>query len=406
MENKNIYIYTLEDPTDSSQTIYVGYTINPEKRLKRHIEEATSNRPERSRYRNCWIRSLLNKGIMPNMIILEEVQDSDWQEAEMFYIAYFRSIGMKLCNDTDGGDGTLGHRHTDEAKEIMRQKKLGIPMQEEQKIKRMRQDLLESIGSIKELYLTGYSLTEIADEYNTDHDTIKLYLQRANVAIREEKHTERSREKIREANIGKTLDEETKLKIGATNSGFHHSNETRAQMSKTRKELLKRGIVSMPINKASGKDAGKYRDDVDDELLLKLYKDGLNLREIGRQVNLEHHSVKDRLIKLGIEFEYNAKRNTANFEFDLDNALHLHHAGKSCNAIGKELGCDGKVVKKYLEKAGVVFSKASNLHRNLDDSIARIKELYDKGFGFAEIGRIFDTSGSTIKSYLKKHGII
>lgn len=151
----------------------------------------------------------------------------------------------------------------------------------------------------------------------------------------------------------------------------------------------------------------KNRYDISDQDLLNDFNNNnMSLRQIGKKYNLEHHSVKQRLIKLGIIFQLKQSKDTSKFQFDLERALELHKLNYSCNKIGNELGCEGKVVKKHLEKAGIVFDKAFNSHKKLDNQIERIKELYDRGFSFAEIGRMLNTSGSTIKSYLKKYAII
>lgn len=296
---QQIFIYALEDHTYISSTVYVGYTIDPDKRLKRHLEEATSNRSERNRYRNCWIRSLLNRGVMPKMIILEEIKDGDWQEAEKYHIAYFKSIGMKLCNDTEGGDGTLGHKHTDESKEKMRQAKIGIPKTEEWKQSISRQDIIEDIDCIIEMYNSGYSLREIGELYDAGHDRISYQIQKAGIELREEKFTDRSKDKLREANVGKVQSAETRQKRSASLTGRTRPQEVCEKISATRKQRIAAGQIKMPVKRASGEDSGKYRKDIDNSRLIELFNKGLSFRAIGKEVGLEHHSVKARLKKAG-----------------------------------------------------------------------------------------------------------
>jgi predicted DNA-binding protein YlxM (UPF0122 family) len=399
------YIYLLFDPTAISKTCYIGVSNDAEYRLERHINNWDGGTSKNKK--KCWLKSMKNRGVDPIYLLIDIMPVvSYWQIYESFYIAYFKYIGINLCNGTLGGDGNPGYKHIDEDIEKMRQLKLGIPKTEEWKQKIMRQDLLEDVEYIKELYLDQYSLNEIADEYKTSHSTITLHLQKAGIEIREEKHTERYIEKLRKAQTGKTHTEETKQKIGEARIGIPRSEETRTKISTTRIEKIAIGEITMPTNRASGKDAGRYRDDVNDELLLKLHNDGLSLREIGRQTNLEHHSVKDRLTKVGVKFEISSKKDTTKFVFNLAKALELHNSGLSCNAIGKELGCDSKVVKKHLQKAGIVFEQSSYSRKSLDGNMERIKELYSRGFNYAEIGRMFDTSGVTIKTYLQKHNIV
>lgn len=52
-------------------------------------------------------------------------------DAEMFYIAYFRMIGADLTNMTDGGDGTVGRKLSEKTKNVLSLQKLGVPKTEE-----------------------------------------------------------------------------------------------------------------------------------------------------------------------------------------------------------------------------------------------------------------------------------
>lgn len=52
-----------------------------------------------------WLINLKKEDLEPQMIIIEEVDRAVWKEAEIFWIAYFRSIGSNLNNHREGGDG-------------------------------------------------------------------------------------------------------------------------------------------------------------------------------------------------------------------------------------------------------------------------------------------------------------
>lgn len=94
-------IYLLVDPR-SEQVRYVGKSIHPGKRLKQHVTYAA----RRNAPINCWVRSLLRADTTPTMMVIEEVpEDKSWEEAERFWIAFFRLAGADLLNLTDGGEG-------------------------------------------------------------------------------------------------------------------------------------------------------------------------------------------------------------------------------------------------------------------------------------------------------------
>jgi GIY-YIG catalytic domain-containing protein len=80
---------------------YVGKSNEPKRRLYVH-------RSSHNHYRGIpvydWIFSLSQKGQKPSMVILEEVDNSEWEAAEQRWIAELRQQGARLLNVLDGGD--------------------------------------------------------------------------------------------------------------------------------------------------------------------------------------------------------------------------------------------------------------------------------------------------------------
>jgi hypothetical protein len=107
MEN----IYMLIDPI-TEECRYIGKAKDAHKRYIRHIWEA--KKPGKKKHLYCWIKSLLNKGEKPIQIIIDVVQD--WKYWEAFYIEYYKYLGCNLTNLSVGGQGSLGHKHTEEWK--------------------------------------------------------------------------------------------------------------------------------------------------------------------------------------------------------------------------------------------------------------------------------------------------
>lgn len=98
-----IYIYGLHCPI-ADCIRYVGKTKKPKARLWAHFSNAVK---PTSRYHAAhWMRGLIEQGLRPSMVILEELDDSeDWAEYERFYIANGADFGWKLTNFTPGGEG-------------------------------------------------------------------------------------------------------------------------------------------------------------------------------------------------------------------------------------------------------------------------------------------------------------
>lgn len=95
-----VFIYALVCPV-TGRIRYIGMSGNPDNRIKKHLREARVQKNHRA----DWIRSLLAQGLKPELEILAQVPELDWQRWEIDYIAAFRSMGFDLVNGTDGGEG-------------------------------------------------------------------------------------------------------------------------------------------------------------------------------------------------------------------------------------------------------------------------------------------------------------
>lgn len=105
--NTTTFIYALVDP-ETKQIRYIGKSNNPTVRLYRHLKE------KQHTYKNMWIKSLRDRGFVPEVQIIEEVSIERWQERERYWIAFYRAQGLDLANGTDGGDGVHGRKRTPE----------------------------------------------------------------------------------------------------------------------------------------------------------------------------------------------------------------------------------------------------------------------------------------------------
>lgn len=137
-------IYELIDPI-TKEPRYVGMT---ERKLSIRYSEHIQDIKKRNDYTQRWIRSLVTKGLKPEVNILEECGNSiELEMAEIRWIEYYRSIGIPLTNTTGGGKGyykpspelrerkselssgssnpMYGRKHSEETKEKIREKALG-----------------------------------------------------------------------------------------------------------------------------------------------------------------------------------------------------------------------------------------------------------------------------------------
>jgi hypothetical protein len=78
----------------------------------------------RNNYYNNIVRKLQQLGLEVEVrIIFNQLSESEALQIEVHRIAYWRGLGIKLANITNGGEGTSGLKHTEETKAIIREKR-------------------------------------------------------------------------------------------------------------------------------------------------------------------------------------------------------------------------------------------------------------------------------------------
>lgn len=109
-------IYGLVDPR-TGYLRYVGKSMSGRNRLSMHL---SPSHLRKRNHRTNWIKSLLAVDLRPMWVEIHVFDDPEILEtAERFWIGYFRSIGFDLVNETDGGEGTRGLKHTADWKALM-----------------------------------------------------------------------------------------------------------------------------------------------------------------------------------------------------------------------------------------------------------------------------------------------
>lgn len=96
------FIYALQDPRDL-RIRYVGKADNMRHRLGRHLLGEGRNKAK-----DDWVRGLKAEGLKPDMLLLQEVPKSAWEEAERSWIAELRARDpFALTNVSAGGSGGI-----------------------------------------------------------------------------------------------------------------------------------------------------------------------------------------------------------------------------------------------------------------------------------------------------------
>jgi len=217
--HKPVSLYLLVCPK-THQPKYVGQSVNPRTRLNQHLAQA---RKGVKRHLCNWLRSLIAEGLEPEILILEEVHGQEWPEREQWWIQHFRSLGCKLCNLTDGGEGIHGYELPEEVRAKYSAWQVGRKLPEE-----TRRKMSEA--------RKGMKLPPRTPEQIAKHAA----------ALRGKPLSEEHRAKLSAAGKGRPKSAEHRAKIGAANTGRPVSEETR---EKIRQSKLRQAVPeTMPEN--------------------------------------------------------------------------------------------------------------------------------------------------------------
>lgn len=211
-------IYGLVSSRKLDDIRYVGKTNDLQKRLKRHLSNYDMT-PDT--YKNRWLKKELKEGFEIQIIFLEEVPDSSWQEHEIRWIKNLKEKGFVLTNSTEGGDGfSSGSKEFD----IMMEKRIKTV-----KVKNLEKKNVE-IEKFKIIEKNGVwygerKCVECGNPVKHSHKGLNelVYLLRKSI----------NRQGMCCKGVGRKLSEETKKKVSDSKKNL--SQETRDKFSKIHK---------------------------------------------------------------------------------------------------------------------------------------------------------------------------
>lgn len=148
-----------------------------------------------------WLRKWLDKGVDPKPFVIEQVgPEGDLGAVEVFYIAYFKYLGFDLLNLSEGGEGVVGYRHTEEAKARISRAKKGKPNLHAKPLSEESKDRISLTKTgltpvarreMAEMYQNRFSSNQIAEKFGVSQCCVLGQLRRAGVVMREGKDTRR-----------------------------------------------------------------------------------------------------------------------------------------------------------------------------------------------------------------------
>lgn len=126
LENpRPVNIYALSDP-ETGAIRYVGKTMRT---LKRRLGDHIYFSKEGRCYSSHWVKSLVRKGVIPVITLIEVCNENNWKEREKFWINEMRKT-CKLTNTLDGEFSNFSEEQKQElhARRMNRYKSISKPV--------------------------------------------------------------------------------------------------------------------------------------------------------------------------------------------------------------------------------------------------------------------------------------
>lgn len=209
--------------TKTKEIRYIGKTV--QSLLARYRRHAAYAKSGSDLYVHRWWRSLSEP---PTIIVIEEVPRELSSDAEIRHIAEHKRNGARLTNLTDGGDGMLGRKHSDEHKEHMRSLMKGrvISQEARAKMSAAKKGKPRSEGAVakQSKTLTGRKRPAFSQEW----------LQNIGNATRGRRHSEETKARISASGVGRKMPPksvETLQRMSDAQRGKRLTAEHRAKIS-------------------------------------------------------------------------------------------------------------------------------------------------------------------------------
>jgi hypothetical protein len=105
---KIAFIYALVNPRSPRKYKYIGYTKRSLRiRLNCHVASAKYSDGKTNPVEK-WVFKLLEQGLRPEIVLLEECKRKNWKTRERYNISLYRNLGHPLLNVHGGGNGGRG----------------------------------------------------------------------------------------------------------------------------------------------------------------------------------------------------------------------------------------------------------------------------------------------------------
>jgi hypothetical protein len=237
---KYCVIYALVDPR-TEEVRYIGKTYKGIKNRKnQHVAHAKYGHVG---HKHAWIRILIELGLEPLVVALEEnVLVDNAKEREQYWVSYAKSNGWPLTNMTSGGEGAprvskdtaknisialKGRPFSDSHKAALKAARAKYPpMSQETKDKIAAANRGKPMHpNVKKVFPKYW----VGKKHSAEHRD-KVATAKTGLTL-----SDQTKDKIRQKALGRKIDEATKQKIGAAQKGKKVNQSTKDKMSEAAK---------------------------------------------------------------------------------------------------------------------------------------------------------------------------
>ncbi len=197
--------------------VYVGVSVHPTKRWTQH--RCASRAGVTPLYRSMRKHGI---GLHTFEVIESHPTVEQASEAEVWWVRYLRALGARVFNLTDGGEGLLGYRPSDETRAKMSAARIGKRMSEEQRAK------TAAINARRSSSPEGKAATSARFKGKSKSDE-----QRERMAASQQRRWRdpEAHARASAAHVGKVISPEQRRKLSEAMKGRTLSEEHRRKMS-------------------------------------------------------------------------------------------------------------------------------------------------------------------------------
>lgn len=247
--------------------IYVGSSIDIEKRLKRHKKDLLSNRHHSAHLQRAW--NFYGQSYF-SFEILEFCDPSLLLLREQFYLDKYKSyvpeLGYNIC---ENAGNTLGRKTTEKTKKILAELATGRKQTEQTKI--------------------------LISKKLKNHKKSKEHINKISEATKE-----RLKDKTKHPQYGKKISEETKNKIKATLSKKMNGVDNPFYGKKHSQESIKKiseKLSGRTLPEQTKKKMRRFTEEQEKEIIEK-YNSGILMKDIAKQYNCCYQTISSIIKRL------------------------------------------------------------------------------------------------------------